>query len=1467
MTFSNPLNYLSRRLYAALLLTAFALSPAYAQMLNPVSPSTLSFYSFSPVTQPTPPVGTQFLLQFPNQTVGSQWTRPACSTYSALQYNHFTFSGGVWTGPVTGPVFAYFSTFDASTNPSGNWAGISANISMTGSVATNTSPSTQNFIQSFFFSTDACYEYGPEYGFYRLLVNPGDPTEEGTIVFYYGMNVNCFNADGLGSCRDKSTGASLQYNVVTQNITGLPSTNSAGGKNWVFQAYVNHPNNFHVAVLDPFTSTVVQSADVAIDTSGFFAATAQQMLTTTGLNGYFTVTQQRNSAQGNLTENGGSPLDTTVYGISQVVSQNIPTPVTNGPPYSAVNGNCMDGAGTINVLGYTSSTSTLVMRSYPTCTITVYLAGTSTPATLYSDSTGTSLANPFTANSHGRYQFYASNGSYDVRLSGGSGGGISTPLVIGGIPLFNGDSYRPHDVFAYPFVDSNPADNTPGIIGVYEKTATYYGGFTVNNPAQNNVWILPDADAVGCLSSNGLFQLGFVGCSAAGPTGAVQYNNGGNFAGDSNFLWDRTAQDLSVAGKSGTEALRVSDGYIFSTGGLFTQVGSWQAFNTNTDGALLRGLHLDHNVAGTAGGYINLAPLIYDNQPAPLPGLSAFGAHTALIWVSGLNTMSPDTTYGLNTNLYINAAGGLKTDNTPFNSIQAQGGGMFAKSFTAINYIQAGNSAGPPPLTTFDSFNPGALYYDTAADVMKVMNNAHAWVDIGTGGGGGGGTPGGPNTSIQFNNSGSFGGSFNLYWNNSTQLLTVNATGAGAAGIDVVTGYMQADAGFLATPGTATAYNSIQTPTGGLAGLSVTVSKYIQSGNGSVDPTPTGSDSFHAGALYYSTTNNCEMVHNGTSFGCIAGGGGGSPGGANTNVQFNNTGAFGGSGHFYWNNSGQLLTVDALDSAHAGMVVSLGYVQADAGFLATALTATNYNAIQAPGGGLAGLSLTVTGYVQTGNSSATPTLTTGDTFHAGALYYDTTNACEELYNGTAWACLGTGGGGTPGGANTNVQFNNSGAFGGSGNFTWNNATHLLTVTATGSGAAGIAVGTGFIQADAGFLATVGTATNYNAIQAPGGGLAGLSVTATNYVQSGNHSGAPTPTTSDTFHAGALYWDTVALCEEVYNGSSWSCIGGGGGSPGGSNTSVQYNDSGSFGGDANFTWNKTTQILTATNGMVSKVFNSTATGSTIGFQLSNSNFSLDGNGNVSMAGSVNSVGGAYKINGTTVIDGGRAASFRTITQQDLSAATWGASFQNNTATFPTVIIAANGSTGGELDVTNTSGGFSANFHNNGSGTGMAITNGSSAAYALQLNSSAGGVALNITGKVGQWAEIITSSGMGIQDNSASGSTFSIANVIGDLNVYKHIIGHSGSPSTPTGGCSMVSGSTDVAGAVACPATTGGITLVFSSAYGSTPFCTASVVDSAGNLGRAAMIYTGVSGASSVVIETDHVGTVGYTCVGH
>jgi hypothetical protein len=48
--------------------------------------------------------------------------------------------------------------------------------------------------------------------------------------------------------------------------------------------------------------------------------------------------------------------------------------------------------------------------------------------------------------------------------------------------------------------------------------------------------------------------------------------------------------------------------------------------------------------------------------------------------------------------------------------------------------------------------------------------------------------------------------------------------------------------------------------------------------------------------------------------------------------------------------------------------------------------------------------------------------------------------------------------------------------------------------------------------------------------------------------------------------------------------SWAASGGGGGSPGGSNTQIQFNNSGAFGGSANLTWDGTNVQLGATGAL-------------------------------------------------------------------------------------------------------------------------------------------------------------------------------------------------------------------------------------------------------------------------------------------
>ena len=98
-------------------------------------------------------------------------------------------------------------------------------------------------------------------------------------------------------------------------------------------------------------------------------------------------------------------------------------------------GYCSQGGVTLQVSGLAGSP--LMQGSYPGCTVEIFLSGTLThPTNIYADNSGTIKANPFTADLQtGLWFFYADNGRYDVKLSGG---GIPTPFTLGDVLLNEG---------------------------------------------------------------------------------------------------------------------------------------------------------------------------------------------------------------------------------------------------------------------------------------------------------------------------------------------------------------------------------------------------------------------------------------------------------------------------------------------------------------------------------------------------------------------------------------------------------------------------------------------------------------------------------------------------------------------------------------------------------------------------------------------------------------------------------------------------------------------------------------------------------------------------------------------------------------------------------------------------------------------------------------------------------------------
>jgi hypothetical protein len=694
----------------------------------------------------------------------------------------------------------------------------------------------------------------------------------------------------------------------------------------------------------------------------------------------------------------------------------------------------------------------------------------------------------------------------------------------------------------------------------------------------------------------------------------------------------------------------------------------------------------------------------------------SFAGSAKLTWSDGPGQLTI-TGYAL-------ATVGFLSTGTNTNSIQTPNGGVTAKWLIGTDSLFLAEETAP----ALSAAGQARVYADSSTHHLLISQNGGAYSAFG-----GGGTPGGVNTSVQFNNSGTLGGDTYFYYNSGTHLLTVQALSSSVAGIAVGSGFVQADQGFIATPGTCVQYNCVQAPTGGAAALSFTAANYIQIGSHAGAPSLTTSDAQHPGLLYWDTVAGNPQIWNGSAYVALATGGATSPGGASTNIQFNSAGSFGGSSALTWTAASTLLNVTT-PSAIAGINVTNGYVQSDSGF---ETPSSLVNAVQAPNGGVEGK------WIYAGDSlflaeEAAPALSAAG--QARIYASSSTHTLLVSQNGGAYAALG-GGGGTPGGSNTQVQFNNSGAFGGSSNFTWNNSTQLLTVNALSSANAGLAVSTGFVQSDAGFVSIA--CAQYNCFQPVNfggtlvGGMAALSFTAKNYIQTGNSSGVPALTTGDAIHAGGQYFDTGSGTAKVYNGTTWQNI-----SPWlTSGTSVYYNG-GNVGigttiphakveiagsaitqdytseteliltrpGTANVSQataaafalgrynigtsdantrldiklansaGPTTEVTVmslssngnvgigtaspsytldvagtinssgaATFGTVTStgVVQSSAVGSAIAFQTASPyNFQVDGNGNISGAGSANLIGG-YKVAGTSVIDANRNGSLATL----------------------------------------------------------------------------------------------------------------------------------------------------------------------------------------------------------------------------
>jgi hypothetical protein len=177
---------------------------------------------------------------------------------------------------------------------------------------------------------------------------------------------------------------------------------------------------------------------------------------------------------------------------------------------AAVNGFCNQG-GTPALTQGTSSTNKL-QGITPSCIVTVYFTGTGTQvpgSSIFKDSIGTVLGNPFTASANGQYLFYVSAGvGLDVVKSSGTtdtdvvpGGGGGTPGGTNGQVQYNNN----------------------GVFGGYAAVPVAFGGTGATT-------------AYGAATNLGVPQW-FTGVGAPSATCSAIANNGTFYTNTSNQIW------------------------------------------------------------------------------------------------------------------------------------------------------------------------------------------------------------------------------------------------------------------------------------------------------------------------------------------------------------------------------------------------------------------------------------------------------------------------------------------------------------------------------------------------------------------------------------------------------------------------------------------------------------------------------------------------------------------------------------------------------------------------------------------------------------------------------------------------------------------------------------------------------------------------------------------------------------------
>ena len=320
-------------------------------------------------------------------------------------------------------------------------------------------------------------------------------------------------------------------------------------------------------------------------------------------------------------------------------------------------------------------------------------------------------------------------------------------------------------------------------------------------------------------------------------------------------------------------------------------------------------------------------------------------------------------------------------------------------SNTQLQYNNGGSFAGIPNVTfsgnvlSLGDISSLAILGGTNGYFLQTDGEGNLTWAAGGNGGGGNGNPGGANTQVQFNDSGTFGGDAGFVYDKNTNILTVSNLNV----VDSFTGNIS----FASTAGTVTtnAQPNI-TSVGTLASLNVTntIAANLFAGSGANLTNLPAANLVGSVPLAQAVTNAAQP--NITSVGTL--------------TSLTSSGNIAASGTLSGGNVSVSGTVSTTNLTILGNATIANTFTANANSIVNFSVASDVNL-----GTLANITITggVNGYVLS-------------TDGAGNL---------------SWTAGGGGGNGTPGGSNTQIQYNDIGTFGGSPFFTFNEATTTVTV--------------------------------------------------------------------------------------------------------------------------------------------------------------------------------------------------------------------------------------------------------------------------------------------------------------------------------------------------------------------------------------------------------------------------------------